>query len=331
MKAMNREAPEVAEVLARGGWSSSTSYTRLSGGSRHRVYHLREGERAAVLKLYGDPGITAREPFAHETAMHGFFAEHAPGSVPQILQLDPAARSIFFEWIDGEKPSGREISLATVRSMADFIAAINRSDVQQDARTRGLPLASDAAFSFADHWAKAWARIQALLESSKDGPLDDAMKRFVSGELVSAMREMENLDDRELEPSEHILSPSDFGFHNVLVRSDGTLVFLDFEHAGWDDPAKLAADLFLQPECPLDGSLQRGFLSSLTTSGLFPEDLEERVVRMLPLQAVKWTTVILNVFQSPPDSASRSAWQARLHKAEDYWRRCRTFFPTNKE
>lgn len=321
MTAMDYEGPEVAALLARGRWSPCTSFTRLSGGSRHRVYLLREGERAAVLKLYGDPGIAAREPFEHETVVHGFLAEHAPSSVPQILDLDAAARSIVFEWIDGKRPSGREINAATVRRMAEFITLLNRPEVRADARTRGLPLASDAAFGFAGHWAKAWSRLQSLLQSSPHAPLDDAMKRFVSSELVPALREIEDMNDRELEPREHALSPSDFGFHNVLVRPDGTLVFLDFEHAGWDDPAKLAADFFLQPECPLDENLQHEFLAAVAASGLFPEDLEQRVVRMLPLQAVKWTAVILNVFQAAPDSTSRSALEARLHKAEAYWHR----------
>ena len=38
------------------------------------------------------------------------------------------------------------------------------------------------------------------------------------------------------------LSPSDFGFHNVIVEKDKILRFIDFEYAGWDDPAKMVSD-----------------------------------------------------------------------------------------
>ena len=41
------------------------------------------------------------------------------------------------------------------------------------------------------------------------------------------------------------LSPSDFGFHNALLEATGKLRFVDFEYAGWDDPAKTGVRLFL--------------------------------------------------------------------------------------
>ena len=47
-----------------------------------------------------------------------------------------------------------------------------------------------------------------------------------------------------------VLSPSDFGFHNALRRPDGTIVFVDFEYFGWDDPAKMMADAMLHPGNP---------------------------------------------------------------------------------
>ena len=48
--------------------------------------------------------------------------------------------------------------------------------------------------------------------------------------------------ERDIDSAERTLSPSDFGFHNALKRSDGRIVFLDFEYFGWDDPAKMTAE-----------------------------------------------------------------------------------------
>ena len=39
-----------------------------------------------------------------------------------------------------------------------------------------------------------------------------------------------------------VFSPSDFGFHNALLKDNGKLCFLDFEYFGRDDPVKLMAD-----------------------------------------------------------------------------------------
>ena len=43
------------------------------------------------------------------------------------------------------------------------------------------------------------------------------------------------------------MSPSDFGFHNV-IKKDDFLYFIDFEYAGLDDPVKLICDFYCQPD-----------------------------------------------------------------------------------
>ncbi len=321
---MNCAHPDLAEVsslLRRSSWSEQTRFTRLSGGNRHKVYKLDDSGRSAVLKLYGAAGIAAREPFNHEAAVHGFFARHCPDSVPRILDLDEATRCVLFECVDGERPSGHDINVHGMAKMAGFIAALNQPEVRDEAHRAGMPLASDAAFNFAGHRDRASWRLDSLVGSPRQEPVVEEMRHFVRSELMPACRLDEVPGDRLLPPTEYALSPSDFGFHNVLVRPSGQWAFLDFEHAGWDDPAKLVADFFLQPECPLDQGLQEAFLGALQSHRIFAEDLPERVFRLLPLQAVKWTAVILNVFQhaSPQDASARL--QARLAKAKSYWAR----------
>jgi len=313
--------PRIAGVLQRGQWSERTKCTRLSGGGRHKVFRLDDGDRVAALKLYGAPGVAAREPFEHETLVHRFFARHCPESVPVILDVDETARCVLFGWIEGERPSAGQISRAAMVQMASFVAALNRPAVRDDARASRLPHASDAAFDFAGHRERAWLRLEALLGSERHEPVVGEMKRFVEDELVPACRQPAEPSDRLLPASEYALSPSDFGFHNVIVRPGGPWVFLDFEHAGWDDPAKLAADFFLQPECPLDETLQTAFLGALQSKSVFGDDFAERVSRLLPLQAVKWTAVILNVFHHDSAAAATARLQARLAKAKSYWAR----------
>jgi len=315
------ELPGASTLLERGRWPEHTSCTRLSGGSRHKVFLLEDGERSAVLKLYGGAGIAAAEPFQHETFVHGFLARHLPKSVPQVLDLDEAARCVLFEWVKGERPSASQINHTAMAEMAGFVAALNRLELRKAARQVGLPQASDAAFDLAGHRERIWLRLEALTSRTSEPPIVEEMKCFVRSELIPAFLRTEGNGKRMLRPTEYALSPSDFGFHNVLVRPNGHWTFLDFEHAGWDDPAKLAADFFLQPECPLDTHLQAEFLEELRLRADFGEDFTERVACLLPLQAIKWTTVILNVFQHelPPTITPRL--QARLSKAKSYWAR----------
>jgi hypothetical protein len=92
------------------------------------------------------------------------------------------------------------------------------------------------------------------------------------------------------------LSPADFGFHNALRRSDGSLVFLDFEYAGWDDPAVVMAQACLAPSVPVPDGLREPLLSELFESFGGGPDLAARVRLLYPLVAFKWSMVALNDF-----------------------------------
>ena len=101
---------------------------------------------------------------------------------------------------------------------------------------------------------------------------------------------------QEILKRERTLSPSDFGFHNALRRSDGTIVFLDFEYFGWDDPAKTISDFLLHPAQNLDPSLKDHFLKKMLNSFSKSPFLQERLSVFYPLYALKWCLILLNEF-----------------------------------
>ncbi|HEY6000796.1 MAG TPA: aminoglycoside phosphotransferase family protein, partial [bacterium] len=103
----------------------------------------------------------------------------------------------------------------------------------------------------------------------------------------------------DLPGAERTLSPSDAGFHNTLLRQDGELVFLDFEYFGWDDPAKLVADFFLQPQAPLAPPLRPGFLARLEPGFGGRPGFRARLALLYPLLALKWCLIMLNVYLRP--------------------------------
>ncbi|NCW27038.1 MAG: hypothetical protein EBV83_01870 [Verrucomicrobia bacterium] len=92
------------------------------------------------------------------------------------------------------------------------------------------------------------------------------------------------------------ISPSDFGFHNSLLGDDNRLRFFDFEYAGWDDPAKMAADFFCQPRIPAPASEFHRVAAFL--GELFPLDAEvpERATSLWPVYRMKWICIMLNEF-----------------------------------
>lgn len=302
--------------LAEHGFGASARVELLGGGNRHRVMAVEQDGRRAVLKLYEEPS-GGRDAMAQELAFHGFVLQHFPDSVPALIASNRSLRAGLFGWLDGTKLSAAEADRGAIEKMADFLVALNHPDIRREADAAGLPLASDAGFSLASHTSCALARLQALAGLPADGDATVAeMQAFVRDQLLPALQASRA---GETEPAMRALSPSDFGFHNMLVGPDGRFRFLDFEHAGWDDPAKLAADFLLQPEGVLGEARGAAFVEALERSGEFGDRLAERVQALLPVQKVKWTAIILNVYHFPhTDPAVRAK---RLAKAREYWSR----------
>jgi hypothetical protein len=93
------------------------------------------------------------------------------------------------------------------------------------------------------------------------------------------------------------ISPSDFGFHNSIVKTDGALVFLDFEYAGWDDPAKMVCDFFCQPAVPVPTrEFERFSIDVARAVGASSNLFSARCHLLLPLYRVKWCGIMLNEF-----------------------------------
>ena len=142
------------------------------------------------------------------------------------------------------------------------------------------------------------------------------------------MSQQEGLDLDEMLPQvDRILSPSDFGFHNVILTEQSGPRFIDFEYAGWDDPAKTAADFFFQPQIPAPKRYRKDFLNACLQHS--EQDRIAHHIRrakiLLPLIGLRWVRIVLNPLDlgTPPhpnqiaESGSMEALvNARLDTAE---------------
>ena len=314
-----------AFLAARGFSQSGASRRKLAGGGRHEVYLVEEGARKAVLELHAAPRNTATlDSFEHELRCHRFLAAHLPEHVTALLGAEPSSRALLFEWVEGTRPCAEQIDSALMEKMALFLIAANRPELHARAAEADIPFASEHGLSAWQHLRNAEQRIAALLAASGEDPNASEMKDFVRDELSSSLQVWQSrCRTQEFDHStSQVFSPSDFGFHNVLLRGDGRCSFLDFEHAGWDDPAKLVADFILQPDFVLSPSLAGSFAEELARSGCFGHSLLGAVNSLLPVQAVKWTCIVLNPFLAPGRDAA--ALGSRLEKAKAYWQKVRS-------
>lgn len=329
--AMTLSVKNMLRSLKKG--DSIISCEQLNGGN-NRSYRLVTEDDCYLCKQYFRHQNDTRDRLGAEFAFLRFCDESGIGHVPRALAADFENGIALYSWIEGASLTSLTITLAHVQEAAAFAAALARASCHGAARK--LAPAADAAFcvqNYMDGVQNRFAGLIAACEGCGDTLAKEALV-FLRQSLLPRWEQVAASLTHSasatqlghmLPEAERIVSPSDFGFHNALIASDG-LYFVDFEYAGMDDPAKLVCDFVCQPAIPaLEGSMQV-MVRELCAAGQ-PVGLEQRALELLPLHRLKWCCIILNEFKNT-DAKRRSfakgatntdARYLQLHKAKRYF------------
>jgi hypothetical protein len=302
---------QIAELLpAAGGAALVTELEALPAGGNNRVYRVRAGERDFAAKHYFHEAAEERDRLGAEYA----FIEHAwrcgIRTVPRPLAARPQAHLALYEFVAGRRVEPQDIDASRVRAAASFFAALN----SQASRMNGtaLPLAADACLSVAEHVRSVDVRIGRLARIPKEDATDREAAALVS-ELAGAWsgareRILRAHPAADAAVAERCLSPSDFGFHNALIRPGGELCFLDFEYAGWDDPAKMAGDFFLHAGIRPARQHFAAFIDIALAPFRDTAAIARRVRLLSAVFRTRWACIALNEFR--PEVSRRRGFAA---------------------
>jgi len=305
----------LASRLTNGaGMGRVRAVSRLAGGNNNQLYRLdMDCGLPLVLKCYFSDPRDGRDRLSAEWDFLDRAWQDGVRAIPQPLSRDSSARAALYSFVPGTRLAAAEIEAVHVDAAADFILAINARP-QPDSAS-----ASDACFCIADHLAIVERRLSRLAAldpqasnateaarfvASRLRPAWDAVRTTLTSEVRARGLDMQ----RRLTEAECCLSPSDFGFHNALAGGNG-LVFLDFEYAGRDDPAKLVADFFCQPQTPVPPPHRDRFTARLAEGLRFDAAALARCDVLLDVCRIKWVCIMLNDFL-PVGAARRSFAEA---------------------
>lgn len=285
-------------LVAQIGKTAPSSIIPLAGGRNNRVWRVNCGSESFLLKNYFCSESDPRDRLGQEWAFLDFLQSIGSHKAPAPLAKDPSTRFALLEFIPGNPP--QEIAESDILDAAEFFAEMNA----QRAFAKNLPPVSEACFSIQAHLETTAARIGRLQHIQSTSEEHEQAVLFIRETLLPLWHELhkriEALPDytrREiLDPSERCLSPSDFGFHNALRQSNGSLRYVDFEYAGWDDPAKTLIDFTNQPDRLLPENLAALFLEKTIPLFPNPDELFNRLALLKPLYQIKWACICLNAF-----------------------------------
>ena len=288
---------------------------QIAGGRNSLIFRLHcvDGSYYIVKKYYCHEA-DLRDRLGTEFNALTFLWQNGIRGVPRPKIINRERNFAVYEYVSGRKVEPAEIDLEDIDSATNFLISLNRIKTHPTAAK--LPNASEACFSInalVENIDQRFARLEAL---PYEGSLVAELKTFLNKELrpfftktqqwSMAVLEKAGLDINFVLPvDQRTLSPSDFGFHNALRLPDNSLVFLDFEYFGWDDPAKMINDFILHPAMSLKFKIKKRFADRLLRHFDKSESFDTRVYALYPFYGIKWCLILLNEF-IPSDMARRN-------------------------
>ena len=267
------------------------SVEKLKGRGNSRIYKLSLNKKNSILlKDYPDLSVDPRPRM--QTEVNALKLVEDLGRTPKVVAFDKPQNIALYEWINGE--SLYKIEDHHIKQALNFIENL-QSLKEKDSWTP----ASEACFSAKQLIKQINFRFDRLLKT-KNNDLNDFLIYTFEPLLSKVWENSEknwpsNNLEKELPKSMQIFSPSDFGFHNAILKESGDLVFLDFEYFGRDDPVKLIADFIWHPGMTLSNLQKKDWVKGAFDIFDDPE-LSKRFTSAWPLYGLRWSLIVLNEF-----------------------------------
>lgn len=271
-------------------------------GGNNRTYKIKTPNGLFAVKKYFSQANDTRNRLHAEFSFLTYAHPIMPHQVPRPYGQDAKQDLALYEFVEGVPMTANEMTQAEIKAAADFFCALN--EVNARAHAHSLPIASEACFSIHDHLELVNGRIQQLQSIEASDDEDCAAMHLVNilndcwCALSSQIRSNKTHAElhEPLQAQSRCISPSDFGFHNALRTKTSQICFLDFEYAGWDDPAKLIGDFFSQLAVPVPQDYFDFFVQHALRPFPFADLLAKRAELLRRLYQVKWCCIALNVF-----------------------------------
>jgi thiamine kinase-like enzyme len=271
---------------------SGMVYTPLSGGVNNQLWRVQPNNAPHfVIKNYGPDG---EDRLRREWVYLSLLDQHTVPNCPKPLYQDASQNLAAYSLMPGKKLLPRQVNISHINMAAQHIISIS------DIPTATLDRAKGSHDGASGHIHEITDRIRRLEQALQCHPCLDRLHNFVMKRL-KPLWHYRRLIAMEADLSllfsgvKLYLSPSDFGFHNVLA-TESALSFIDFEYSGADDLAKLAADFSLVPQISVSDELAVSFAAQLKRNIDLDEHFEQRVSFLRFVGEVKWICIILNEF-----------------------------------
>ena len=308
------------------GYNKISKINEIKLGINSKIYKIEIGKKNIILKLYCDK---KRLRIKREYKFYNYLAKIKSKNVAKLIAINLEENFALYTFLNGKRV--KKINENHIYLASRFINQINKYKKKSK-----LPLAVDGIESRIDHLRLCARKINQMKLVKKNSFIDKNFFLFLQTKIIPTFNRIkknllkENIFkglEYKLIRSQMIISPSDFGFHNI-IESNNRIFFYDFEYAGLDDPIKLLCDFYCQPDQKINKEKKEIFKRNILSKYKSFEKIDFMIKKFLPLHQLKWCCIILNVFQEEKMKLRNNATKARkdvlqrqLIKAKDYFKK----------
>ena len=291
----------VASVLPPAFQRNISSRQTLDKGGNNRLEQWTfEDNSKVVIKNFLIDKQDKRPRRRQEWRFSRFLWDRQIRCIPQpIATLEDAN---VMAWVDGSPVGGGEETI--IDQMSEFLIALDQVGSQAE-DPEAIGPAADARLAPGDHLKAIDRRRQTILDACEESgqpQIIDFINHELEGLHKKAKQHFQQVCvDADLDPEAEIdralwfPSPSDFGAHNCLISPQNELVFMDFEYAGWDDPAKLLCDFLRHVGNHVPIKTRIAIIKKFVAARTCDPTLWDRFRALADLNAVEWILIVLNV------------------------------------
>lgn len=295
----------ISEVFDEIGISNQKfHFTNFHASGNNKLFKVSTDDALYVFKHYFSSKYDKRDRMGAEFRFLGHACKFAPEFVPKFYGKSERHRISVMSFISGNEIDEGNISEDSIKSALSFFSKINSLEAKKS--WCDGQLASDASFSISGHIRIIDRRLKQLEEIDAKVEMSfEALKLVaraikiwneIKNDLMfHANKTYLNMEEK-LERQLKCISPSDFGFHNAIKASNGKNYFVDFEYAGWDDPAKTICDFFEQVAVPLSESKWEMVSQNMSNNFIYPSLIYQRAEKLRSLFSMKWFCILMNIF-----------------------------------
>ncbi len=266
-------------------------------GRNNNLTIVKQDKKYFIKKNYAKNHITKFSRAYTEFFFVKKLLESKIENIPKIKDYNLKKNYIIFEKVVGKKII--HIKKKDLSQCLEFLRLLNQKKIKK--KFCNFQNASDSCQSYKDHVECVQKRIMALIRIRSKKKNIQNIKKFIKENLLKNFNDLKkklliSITQEEYKKKMNfdqlILSPSDFGFHNIIKKKK-KLYFLDFEYSGFDDPLKLLSDFLCNPDYKITKNNKKFFVKRFLKL-FYYEEIEKKFDLVFGFHQLKWCTMLLN-------------------------------------